>query len=353
MTNSRNLITFLSLTAIVSLSLVAKLNLPQNGENAYLQQIVLPDNFSKDRLWDFSACEIVGDPIEVYFDRRADSCLSATLPGIRYDFIITGDTVFHSVTETHYQCMTDTIPCVYALPTLASSFSAPYATRGRAYHSEYIDAHGDMSLAPVGCGTVILPTGDTIANVTLSCFSTSQYITKAYHRQPSSSAVGNDSLIHRIVRRYNWQSESYPVPLVCYSISTDSLGGQQLGTTKISSLMCPPVDQPRRSFNRNFNRQVGTGSPIPLDDGENLPLVAMTLTVGNGSVLVIGTASRDVRISMILTDIVGRVFSSMPASEFSAGSSVEWSADGLPAGQYVLYIGHDDSDPIAHKLIVH
>lgn len=324
-----------------------------HNENAVLQRIDMPNEFSKDRFWDFSDCEFVGDPIEVRFFRRGDSCLSATLPGIRYDFEIKGDTVFHTTTETHYQCLRDTIPLVYTLPSPSFSFVGEYATRGRAYHSEYIDGFGEVALTPLGRGTVILPTGDTIVNVTLTRLSTRQFLVSALHVRPHVSAESIDSLIKRTTETYSWKSDEYPIPVVRYSMQSDSLAGKPLGYSRISSWMCRPVDQPLRSINRSLNRNYPQLKHDLFDLETTSPLSSLFITAENGDISVSGTAVNNGRISMILTDIVGRVYSTMPATEFRVGASVEWSAEGLPTGQYVLYIGHDDADPVAHKIIIH
>ncbi|MDE5594121.1 MAG: hypothetical protein K2I89_00915 [Muribaculaceae bacterium] len=348
----RNFITFSGFAAVVSLPLVAKLNLPQNEETAYLHQIVIPERFANDCLWDFSECEIIGNPMEARFEWQGDSCLSATLPGIRYDFDIKGDTVFHTVTESHYQCLSDTLPLICALPASAS-VSGRYASRGRSYHSEYTDAYGDMTLTALGQGTIILPSGDTIANVTLTRLSTRQHIAKALHTQPSAASVSEDSLPKRTTIEYTWVSDSYPVPLVRYNFRADSLGEEAVGQAWVWSWMCSPSNQPFRANNRNFNRKDRSSALLSPYGDDEAPLTAMALTADNSTVSVSGTAACDGRIAMLLTDVVGRVFSSMPPTEFHGGSAVEWTADGLPDGQYVLYISRDGSTPVAYKIILH
>lgn len=349
----RKFVTFLSFVTIVSLTLTAKLDLPMHNENAVLQRIDMPNEFPKDILWDFSDCEITGDPIGVRFFRRGDSCISATLPGVRYDFEIKGDTILHTVTETHYQCLKDTVPLVYALPSPTFSYSGKFATRGRAYHSEYIDGFGEVVLSPVGHGAVILPSGDTIANVTLTHLTTRQFLASMLHARPHASAYSIDSLVQRTTDVYSWQSDQYPIPVIRYSLQSDSLAGQPLGYINVSSWMCCPADQPlqirTRSFNRNNSKIIEDAYGFDNDS----PLVSLLITSETGSVSVSGVVAKNGRISMILTDIVGRVYSTMPATEFRVGTSVEWSAEGLPAGQYVLYISHDDADPVAHKIIIH
>ncbi len=63
----RCFITVLTATTAVSIPLTAKVNLPCDNENALLQKIVLPESFAKDKVWNFSECEIIGDPVEGTF----------------------------------------------------------------------------------------------------------------------------------------------------------------------------------------------------------------------------------------------------------------------------------------------
>ena len=130
----------------IALSLTAGVQLPHDGECAVLQRIAVDKVSTDGRLWDLSQAEFTGVETEVRFTRSCDSCLSATLPGIRYDFGVCGDTVYRIATETHFIRLTDTIPMLFAAPSSGNIHRRAYASRGRAYHSEYIDAVGDVTL---------------------------------------------------------------------------------------------------------------------------------------------------------------------------------------------------------------
>lgn len=340
----------LTLTVLLSLPLVARINLPQHNESALLQRIIIPDRPADSHLWDFSKTETVGDPVEVRFDRCSDSCISATLPGIRYDFAVCGDTLYRLAVETHYTRCSDTIPLLYALPSVPAPQSRPFASRGRAYHSEYIDAFGDMKLEFVSRGTLILPEGDTLRNVSLTRLSVRQYIAAAFHALPVASHDNIDSLMWREEIILSWLSPDYPVPLLRHSVTTDSLPGRQ-PVVRTSSWMCPPSDQPLRVAAKRFNTGLGTGMPSSLPDGDS-PLHALAVDVSSDGITVSGIAVAGGNISMLLTDVIGRVFSSMPPRVCHSGTQVEWSVDKLPAGQYILYINRDDSPPFSQKLII-
>lgn len=108
---SRLIIPFLFLILVTFTSTaVGTTALPRHDESALLQRVTFEPIAEESRIWDFSMSEYSGDPIEVRFDWTSDSCMSAWLPGIRYDYELRGDTIFHVATETHFMRLSDTIP---------------------------------------------------------------------------------------------------------------------------------------------------------------------------------------------------------------------------------------------------
>ena len=343
-------IVFVAAVAAAVVSLTAGINLPSHGDNAVLQRISAAHVPAGGRIWDFSQFELTGEEPEVRFD-RADTCLSATLPGIRYDFELRGDTLFQVAAETHFVRISDTIPLPYIVPSSGKDFLAHYASRGRAYHSEYIDAVGSVTLSDLRRGTVILPQGDTVSNVTLTRHCTRQLIAAAFGRRPVADADSAMSLLRRTTVTYVWLAPDLPVPVAQITEVTDTVGSQPRGTAMRSAWICPPGNQPLRSVAARSasRRHMPSDSGSPSDNREQTDL--SVITDGNG-ISVSGTSPGECRISMVLTDVLGRVYASMPATDYSLGSAVEWSCDGLPAGNYVLYISNGDSQPQSHKLSI-
>ena len=181
----------------IALPLTAGVQLPHDGECAVLQRIAVDKVSTDGRLWDLSQAEFTGVETEVRFTRSCDSCLSATLPGIRYDFGVCGDTVYRIATETHFIRLTDTIPMLFAAPSSGNIHRRAYASRGRAYHSEYIDAVGDVTLSETGRGTVILPSADTIGDVTLTRHISRQLIAVEMQCRPVADRDSAATLLRR------------------------------------------------------------------------------------------------------------------------------------------------------------
>ena len=330
----------------IALSLTAGVQLPHDGECAVLQRIAVDKVSTDGRLWDLSQEEFTGVETEVRFTRSCDSCLSATFPGIRYDFEVRGDTVFRVATETHFIRLTDTIPMLFAVPSSGGIQHRAYASRGRAYHSEYIDAVGDVTLSEIARGTVILPSADTIGDVMLTRHVSRQLIAVEMHRRPVAYRDSAAILLRRHTETLTWRSDAYSLPLAQITTVTDSVGDVSRGEASVSAWICPPLSQPLRGA---VNRPASRRYP-PSDNGS--PSDGLTVVANGNAVTVSGTSPGDCRISIMLTDVLGRVYASMPATDYSRGATIEWSTDGLPPGNYVLYISDSSAPPQAVKLTI-
>ncbi len=342
---------FLIMAAYPAAGRTARSVLPADGDYARLQPIegFVPQDGAM--VWDFSSANNIRDAFDIRFSRASDSCLSVTMPGIRYDFAIAGDTVFRTATETHFIRVSDTVPLLYDMPLTAGDYYGCFASRGRAYHSEYIDATGVVSLSVIGRGTLILPLGDTVRNVLLTRLQTRQLISSAMHRPSPVRDCDAATLLRRTTTVLTWKTGDYCVPLAQYTVMADSIGSVRCGENAVSAWICPPLFQPTQITDAqpSDRRSIPRNTDLPLG-GTHLSDLSVTLS-GNG-ISVCGTSPGDCRISMILSDALGRVFSSMPATNYTRGAIVEWSCDGLPPGNYILYIGRDDLPEQACKLTI-
>lgn len=93
---------FLLMTVYAAAGGYARSVLPADGDYARLQPVdgFIPQDGAT--VWDFSVTDNIRDAFDIRFSRATDSCLSVTMPGIRYDFTIAGDTVFRTAAETHF-----------------------------------------------------------------------------------------------------------------------------------------------------------------------------------------------------------------------------------------------------------
>lgn len=327
--------------------------LPSDGEYARLQRVVGFEFDAGVPLWDLSAADNDGDAFDIRFNWRGDSCLSVTLPGIRYDFAVNPDTIFRTTRETHFVCLNDTLPMPVCLTADPGSGIAPqnYASRGRAYHSEYMDAFGNVSRTAAGRGTVILPMGDTIPVVILTRHVESQFIASAYHDRPIADPDSIGSLLLRTSVTYSWLAPDLPLPVAQLTEVTDSVGFRAKGPAKRTAWICAPCNQPVRNIaNRQAKRRYS-----PSENGSqygSTELTDLSVTTDGNGINVRGTSPGDCRISMVLTDVLGRVFASSPEKDCRSGDIVEWQYDNLPPGNYVLYINNGDRSIETQKIVI-
>lgn len=342
---------FLLMTVYAAAGASARSILPADGDYARLQPVAgfIPQDGAS--VWDFSTADNVRDAFDIRFSRAADSCLSVTMPGIRYDFAIAGDTVFRTAAETHFIRVSDTVPLLYDMPLTSGAYSGTFASRGRAYHSEYIDATRTVSLSAIGHGTLILPHGDTVRNVKLTRLQTHQLISSAMHSPTPVRDCDPAALLRRTTTVLTWKTADFCLPLAQYTVTADSIGSVRCGESAVSAWICPPLYQPVRTPDSSpSDRKFRPTDADPQHGGTHLSDLSVSLS--ENGISVSGTAPGDCRISMILSDALGRVFSSMPPTAYTRGATVEWSCDGLPAGEYILYFGRDDLPDQTYKLTI-
>lgn len=327
--------------------------LPLDGDEARLHPIVAGIPQTEAKIWDFSLSDNSGDAFDIHFNWHGDSLLSATMPSVRYDYVVNGDTLSRISSETHYVSISDTIPMIIGCGAgLDRSIACcRFASRGMAFHSEHIDACGTASVTVCGRGTLILPQGDTVRNVTLTLHRSNQKMVLARDKRPDIHAPADTTLSYatRQADTYTWRSAAFTVPLAQTMVITDSVDGSPNVRTRISSWLCPPISQPMRPWmvrNSAPNRHVdnGKGAAQGINDFPEL-----TVCIDGDRVDVRATAAADGRVEMILTDIQGRVFASRPKSTCVRGAELSWTLDNLPSGRYILYVHQDGNEPIIEK----
>lgn len=333
-----------------------KSSLPADGDCARLQPVEEFIPGPNSNIWDWSMKAEVRKAFDARFKWSNDSCLSTILPGIRHDFMICGDSIWRTAVETHFLRLSDTIPMLYGAGSELSLSVTPrhFATRGRAFHSEYIDGHGESETAGIGRGTLVLPHGDTISNVSLTLHRSRQELVFSMRSHPDVRDLA-DTTVSRMTRTtetYTWRSAAYSVPLAQTTVATDSVCGQPYGQPRVSAWICPPIYQPLRSMESNVPDAWKTGNGTSPKSRATPSLASLDVSVGDGGISVSGTADADGSIEMLLTDISGRVFASRSPQPCSRGSVVRWSVDRLPAGSYLLYIRQNDDAPYVEKIII-
>ena len=337
--------------------------LPRDGDRVTVQQVefVSPDagGDGLSAVWDFSALDVVGDNIEWRYDYvAADSLVSETRPGVRRDYRVAGDSVWHVCSETS-SLRIGIDPPAAASPAVQGG---PVGERARYYQSQYFSGTGEAAAAVEGVGTAILPHGVTLPGVKLVHRRTRVARTMLeFTPQPLPAFNPADTTLTLHTEDvYTWHSPSLRYPLAETRIVTDSIAGAEYNR-ETASYLCLPENQPyeyalRQSLENRLSPDGGNGGDGP-QGASPLPAADEIAVAQNGDTVEASfTATADGTAEMLLADILGHVYAYSPRRTLSAGESVTFSVSTatLPPGDYLLHIiSGPDYPPVLKKILLH
>lgn len=334
--------------------------LPRDGDRVTVQpvQFIDPMADNENGMWDFSSLDVIGNNVEWRYDYAVpDTLLCETRPGVRRDYMVTGDTVWHVCSESsNLRICID--PPATASPIVNQSNFNEHA---RYYQSQFFSGSGAASACIVATGTVLLPHGDRLKGVKLLYRHSAMLRTPLkFTPQPCPDIDSADStLTLRTEDVYTWISPALRYPLAETRIITDSIAGEEY-SRDLSSWLILPSDQPYEpELSIIYNELTAPSNDIgnqTLDD-TNSPIpsaekirVSMNGDMAEASFI----AQSDGIAEMILADILGRVYAYSPSRQVSAGEYVEFSVNtaGLPPGDYILkFHSGPDNPPVLVKII--
>ena len=350
--------------AVATLPVAARL-LPRDGDRITVRQVAVisPEASGDGIVWDFSSPDVIHDNIEWRYDYAIpDTLLCVTRPGVRRDYLIAGDTLWHVCSETS-NLRIGIDPPATASPAVKFS---PFHERARYYQSQFFSGNGTSTSGVMASGSVILPHGGIMREVTLLH---TQYRTLRtpleFTPQPIPEADTDSTFILRTEDIYTWHSPALRYPLAETRIITDSIADIEY-SRDADSWLALPEDQPYEPELRNLldrlltysdsapvnvtgNHHDDTPSPIPAADG-------ITVTQTGDMAQASFTAQTTGQAGMVLADILGRVYASVPERTVTAGESVTFTVNtaGLPPGDYILHFtSGPDTPPVLVKIIRH
>lgn len=304
---------------------------PVSGTSIFIQPTSPYTTIGQSNMWDMSSSELLGDELEVKFRWNSDSTFSAATSSIRRDYLILGDTLFRVCEETHFGFMNDSIACVVDLLNAKSGemVEKHFKRTGREYTASRISENGISSVKSLGYGTLALPTGTTIDNVSL------------HVNRRVSDTVGDTIDI------YVWRADNTPFPIAMTKISRGI-------TTIAETWICDPTKMPISalgaeglvSMSRNIK---AIGGP----DGEYNGGKAKPVVEYNDGIVIVKVSSSDFNddLSLLLTDSMGRVVESSKSRTIICNvMEASISVGGLPSGEYLLYV-HFDGITSVEKII--
>lgn len=308
----------LFLIVISSLSLhVAAVNtspvLPADGAEVELAGTVafIPADES---IWDFSTLPYDGRQTIARFEWQGDTLLSVSADKQRTDFLINGNKLYRITRETRFYRIDDTDPAIFIDDAVSMQ---PCTQSGRLFHTEYIGGKGTSATLPHRHGTAIIAPGDTITDAILSTtvISTSMAIS-------SKPVTDSTPSYTRCETYYRWTRPGDAMP---FFVSTDISEVYEDGSTGRSTSSYHVIDKNEAPKPRNMRSRTSA---------TDIDLSASISIAVNGTVATV-TSSDDSELSIVLTDISGKVLAT--ESDFDhSGNVYTLSLAHLTEGEYII-----------------
>lgn len=310
-----------------------------------------PGDKGENIIWDFSNATIINGNYKVIHRSIGDSILDVKYGFLaRHDYFIRNDSVFLRGYEDRTVRITDSI----AAPTLRYPVRYNDVVRGRYYftgimwNKYFIDAAGETCTHADGFGNVILPDGDTIPAIRIS--ETFKSIIRLDDRRLSRPIdVVQDSILLHINQTYRWYSPDYAYPIAAVTVATLlDCDSTEISRSRLA-YFCPPSEQPATAFNspdkQKSPRQKNNASQNGHQKDSSIPLseqIVAEISQDAITVSFFNSAKTNDEISIVLCDILGRVF----FSHSTVGTSVPVNIDtaSLPPNDYVLYVSCGDEN---------
>ncbi len=279
------------------------------------------------------------DEFEISYMFLSDSVLCELRPDSRREFLLTGDSLRLMTTEAHDVIIREQKPPIWiSFPLSAESLTESESERKvlRFQRDHYV-GKGTVVQGYAGkCDLVMLST-DTIRNVTIhsTCTVCRYSLPKLLDYPESDSAIDSTALYIEEVN--SWYSPVSRYPLL-QSWSTEvSANGMILYRSRSSAAVLPedlPYDPDRNSYS------VSSPDREPTPSGSGYDPACLTVDATGSNLDIQYAAQCDMEMEMILTDVLGHVYASMPRRQLKEGDFYDFHVNrsALPPGDYVLYI---------------
>ncbi len=207
---------FLGLDAASSWQIDKLTNMPRVGDNFDIQNIEVMTHGQHGRnvLWDFSASGVISGIGQIRVVLRGENRIGIILDCHRTDYRVSGDALLWTGFENRLINMADSLPAIKLRYPLAygDSCKSDYCFKGRYATDRAVVTSGRAHVFADGCGTLILPGGDTVRDVIRV---RSDYYSNV--RMGAALKVGQlpaDVKPEILYRQYEWYARGYRYPLL-------------------------------------------------------------------------------------------------------------------------------------------
>lgn len=279
------------------------------------------------------------DNFEISYSFLSDTVFCEQRPDSRREFLLTGDSLRLMTTEAYDVIIREVTPPVWmSFPLTSEKFSESESERKVVrYQRDHYRGSGKVGHGFVGKCDVIMCNGDTLRNVDIhSTYLVHRYTLPRLNEYPDSLG-GVDSTAMYVEEINSWYHPASRYPLIQSWSLNVSVKGMNLFSSRSSAALVTedlPFDPDRTdgTDNRTESITASTGCGYNPD--------CLTVDASGPDLDIRYKADGDIEIEMILTDIMGHVFASMPRRTLGSGEVYDFHVNRsiLPPGDYILYI---------------
>ena len=330
--------------------LTRECNMPRAGDEFVLRRVEFVETGDSCRgcIWDFSTAVTVNPDYRIRYSVSGDSVIAVNENRTSYSYRMQGDSLMWIGYENRLTLMRDSVSAVaLRFPFgFGDELERDFYFKGIYSQTKEIAARGRSTVTADAVGTVYLPDGDTLRNVLRVKRVYDSKVKIFRHGDTTEIEVGNDSLLRHIETVYLWYAEGYRYPVAKTSEHSYRDGDKELSRFR-SAFICPPseqtfggLDEANASVRAKMQTDTGKSdydAGNSTDNKNREPEVALSNTGAEVTVTVTG-GNAEAEIAMILTDVAGRVFDSIPRRRATEVYVQTVPISSLPDGDYLLYI---------------
>lgn len=335
------ILSMLALTAVFATAGITRaVHIPRNGDHIdrWRCEMLNPGSAGDSAVWDFSHVTVLDENQGLRYIVLGDTLLVRCEGGTMNTFLLKDDSVLWKKSENRLSFFADSIaPLQMLLPMeYADSITTPFYMTGNYCGNYALAMAGHRTVHVDGRGTLILP-ADTIDDVLRMHIRSEARVSVSNNLDVRPLYTASDSIMDKTEDFFLWYAPMYRFPLAEVRMSIVEASD---GTCQSSgvSFLCPPLVQ---------DYALGTHSmKVKRDDDDNNHHRSAAMindlqdSYTDGSVTVTFTPGSNTCVSMVVTDVVGRVFVSLPKKNVATGVPFVDCIDGsiLPSGVYLLHV---------------
>lgn len=331
------------------------LHWPQDGDRVVKTHYEFVTVDTDSAVWDFSHAIATGSEHSMQWVNLGDSVLVRIEQGNQYTYRTQGDTLLWLGYENPLLGMRDSIAPIAMLPVmqLGDSVASPCYFKGKYSGNHAVDMAGTHTVKLMRQGTLILP-NDTINDAMLVREVTDGKVRVSPELTDAPISASQDSLLRHVEVTDRWYSPSHRYPVAENVTSTFYVQGELRQQTRATYLCTPDVQElalgdvvrPRQNAPRQSH-----GTPLAGGDsdasGNNMSLgERLAVNVAGGHVDVTVSGTDDTNVTVILSDLQGRVWASRSGK--TQGGLWQGAVDTghLPTGDYLLHVASGEETEV-------